>query len=122
RWQAAAAGAAGMDRASPARPRKDGAVTGLDWQDADPTAYDPDNPLALLEKAAAAGEDERAMAVVWAVRSMVAAGAPHFALDVVGRDYVKRSGVIGLGSYDELVRRSLLDRALSEHPGGDGER
>jgi hypothetical protein len=34
-------------------------VTGLDWQDPDPTAYDPDNPLALLEKAVAAGEDEQ---------------------------------------------------------------
>jgi hypothetical protein len=99
-------------------------MTGLDWQDADPTAYDPDNELALLEKAAAAGEDERARAVVWAVRSMVAGGAPHFVLDVVGRDYVKRSALIGLGSYDELVRRSLLDRTISEHAGAgdDGER
>lgn len=49
-------------------------MTGLDWQDADPAAYDPDNPLALLEKAAAAGEDEAAR--VGAVRRHAPARRP----------------------------------------------
>lgn len=95
-------------------------MIGLDWQDADPTAYDPDNPLALLEKAAAAGEDERAKLTVWAVRSMVSGGAAPFTLSAVGRDYVKRTKLLNIGSYDDLVRRALADRAGGD--GGDDER
>jgi hypothetical protein len=86
-------------------------VTGLDWQDADPDAYDPDNPLALLEKAAAATEEDRAKEAVRAVRSMAAAGAPPFVLMVVGRDYVRQSKLMPLGTYDKLVRT-----AMAEHP------
>ena len=41
---------------------------GLDWQDADPTAYDPDNPFALLQKAEAAEEPEQAKLAIWAIQ------------------------------------------------------
>jgi hypothetical protein len=79
-------------------------VTGLDWQDADPTAYDPDSPLALLEKAAAAEADRRAMATVWAVRSMIAGGADAGVV-AVARDYVKRHRLLTrLGDFERLVR------------------
>jgi hypothetical protein len=85
-------------------------VTGLDWQDADPTAYDPDNPLALLEKAAAAGEDDRAMAAVWAVNSMVAAGADarvDAGVLAVARDYVKRHlKALSVTDFDDLTREA----------------
>jgi hypothetical protein len=93
-------------------------MTGLDWQDADSTAYDPDNPLALLEKATAAGETDRAKAAVWAVRSMVAGGAPAFVLTVAGRDYVGRAKLLPLGTYDNLVRDSLREHA--KETGRDG--
>jgi hypothetical protein len=95
-------------------------VIGLDWQDADPGAYDPDNPLALLEKAAAAGESDRATRTVWAVRCMAAGGAPPFILNVVARDYVKRAKLIGLAPYDDLVRRELVDRAGGHDSGEHG--
>jgi hypothetical protein len=88
----------------------------LDWQDADPTAYDPDNPLALLEKAATAGDDDRAKMAAWAVRSMVAGGAPPFVLTIAGRDYVSRHRprLLPLGSYDDLVRRSLAEAGSTD--------
>ena len=76
-----------------------------DWQDADPTAYDPDNPLALLEKAAAAEVDTRAMAAVRAVRSMIAGGADAGVL-AVARDLVKRKRLMGVPSFDSLVREA----------------
>ena len=34
-------------------------MSGFDWQWPDPDAWDPDNPMRLLENAAAAGEDEQ---------------------------------------------------------------
>ena len=76
-----------------------------DWQDADPTAYDPDNPLALLEKAAAAEVDTRAMAAVRAVRSMIAGGADAGVL-AVARDLVKRKRLMGVPSFDSLTREA----------------
>ena len=94
-------------------------MTGFDWQDADPTVYDPDNPLALLEKAAASGEDERAKLAAWAVRSMAAGNAPPFILTTVARDYVRRVKLLPLGAYDDLVRRSLGEFAS---PGRDDDR
>lgn len=86
-------------------------VTGLDWQDADPTAYDPDNPLALLEKATVADPDTRAMAGVRAVRSMIAGGADAGVM-AVARDFVKRKRIMGATSFDNLAR---------ETQGGPGE-
>lgn len=80
-------------------------MTGLDWQDADPTAYDPDNPLALLEKASAAEVDKRAMAAVRAVRSMIAAEADAGVI-AVARDYVKRTKVVSVASFDDLIREA----------------
>jgi hypothetical protein len=93
---------------------------GFDWQVPNPGAYDPDNPLALLETAVRAEESTRATAVVWAVRSMVAAGAPAFVLTVTGRDYVGREKLLALGVYDNLVRDSLREHARETgHDGGD---
>jgi hypothetical protein len=80
-------------------------MTDLDWQDADPTAYDPDNPLALLEKAGTAELAQRAMRAVWAVNSMLAAGANAAAM-AVAKDYVKRSRLITAADFDRLVLES----------------
>src|SRR5207248_8329967 len=41
-------------------------------------------------------------------------------LNAVARNYVKRTKLIGLASYDDLVRRELLDRASGSRD--DGER
>ena len=90
-------------------------MTGLDWQDADPTAYDPDNPLALLEKAAVAEADRRVMEAVWAVRSMVAAGADAGAM-LAARDYVRRHiKTLGVAGFDGLAREAR--KASGEDPG-----
>jgi hypothetical protein len=83
---------------------------------ADPDAYDPDNPLALLEKAAAAGEAERAMAAVRAVRCMLAAGADAGVM-AVARDLVKRSRVLAVASFDDLTRE-----ARASSPAEDADR
>jgi hypothetical protein len=79
-------------------------VTGLDWQDADPTVFDPDNPLALLEKAAAAEAHRRALETVRALKSMVAAEADAGVM-LAARDYVKRHKLATLGDFDRLVRQ-----------------
>ena len=79
-----------------------------DWQDTDPDAYDPENPLALLEKAAAAGEAERAMAAVRAVRCMTAAGADAGVM-AVARDFAKRSKILAVASFDQLVTEARGD-------------
>jgi hypothetical protein len=80
-------------------------MTGLDWQDIDPGAYDPERPLNLLEKAAANEETERAMAAVRAVRSMIAAGADAVVM-AVARDFVKRTKVLAIASFDNLVHEA----------------
>ncbi len=80
-------------------------MTGLDWQDIDPDAYDPERPLHLLEKAAAKEETERAMAAVRAIRSMTAAGADAGVM-AVARDFVKRTRVLALASFDGLVQEA----------------
>jgi hypothetical protein len=95
-------------------------VTGLDWQDADSTAYDPDNPLALLEKAVAAVEDERVKAAVWAVKSMMAAG-PDAGVDAgivaVARDYVKRHiKALTVAAFDDLTREASGDGESKGEP------
>lgn len=88
-----------------------------DWQDADPTAYDPDNPLALLEKAAVAEESERAKAAYWAVRSMTEAGADPGVLSVVARDYVKRNlKALSLAAFDDLTRKTASDDGGDRDP------
>jgi len=92
-------------------------VTGLDWQDADPTAFDPDNPLALLEKAAAADESERVKQAVRAVRSMLAGGADAGVM-AVARDLVKRTRLLAVASFDDLAREA---RGEDDGP-GDPER
>jgi hypothetical protein len=87
-------------------------VSGLDWQDADPSAYDPDNPLTLLEKAAAAEADRRAMATVRALRSMIAGGADAGVM-AVARDFVKRHRLLAiLSDFERIVRQER---------GADGE-
>lgn len=80
-------------------------MSGLDWQDADPAAYDADDPLALLDKAAAAEPDMRAMAAVRAVRSMIAGGADAGVM-AVARDLVKRKRIMGVTSFDNLAREA----------------
>ena len=85
-------------------------MIGLNWQDADPTAYDPDNPLALLEKAAGQAGVERAKAAVWAVKSMVAAGADagvDAGVLAVAREHVKSEKLLGLAAFDDLTRGAL---------------
>ncbi len=74
-------------------------------EDLDAAAYDPDNPLALLEKAAAAETSERAMAAVEAIRSMIAAGVDAGVM-AVARDFVKRTRIIGVTSFDDMVREA----------------
>jgi len=91
-------------------------MTGLDWQDTDPAAYDPDNPLALLEKATGAGEAERAMSAVWAVRSMAAAGADAGVM-AVARDYIKRQRLMGTADFDRIARDGR--RAQDDGDGDD---
>jgi hypothetical protein len=89
----------------------------LGWQDADADAYDPGNPLALLEKAEAADEADRAMAAVRAVRCMTTAGADAGVM-AVARDFVKRTRVLPLTSFDDLVREARADAP----PDSDGDR
>jgi hypothetical protein len=91
-------------------------VSDHDWQDPDPTAYDPDNPLALLEKAAIAPVSERAMRAAWAVNSMLAAGPNATAL-TVAKDYVKRHKLIAAADFDSLVRESRAENGTG--PGSD---
>ena len=70
------------------------------WQE----TYDPDNPLAMLEKAAAAGETEQGQAAVRAVRAMLAAGADVGVLDAA-RGFIKRHKLLSsIASFDALVR------------------
>jgi hypothetical protein len=88
-----------------------------DWQDADPTAYDPDNPLTLLEKAAAAEADARVMAAVRAVRSMIAGGADDGVM-AVARDLVKRKQIMDLSSLDKVAREAQ-DGAGNDKSGPD---
>ena len=76
--------------------------------------YDPANPLGLLEKAAAAEPNRRAMAAVQAIRTMAAVGADAGVM-TVARDYVKRARLIAAADFDRLVRESqAADRAASE--------
>ena len=89
-------------------------MTGLDWQDIDPDAYDPDNPLASAGKGGATEETERAMAAVRAVRSMIAAGADAGVM-AVARDFVKRTKVLAVASFDNLVHEARGE------DGGTGE-
>jgi hypothetical protein len=90
-------------------------VIGLDWQDADPTAYDPDNPLALLEKAAAAEGIERATSAVRAVRSMLAGGADAGVM-AVAREFVKNTKVLAVASFDDIAREVHGDDAGRDDP------
>jgi hypothetical protein len=79
---------------------------GLDWQDADPDAYDPDNPLALLEKAAAAEVDKRAKATVRAIRCMAAGGADAGVM-AVARAYAKNHKLLAAaGDFDKIAREA----------------
>lgn len=84
------------------------------WECPDPDAYDPAHPAGLLEIAAKACEAERAKIAIWAVRSIAASQADPYVLTVVGRDYVKRAGLMPLESYDDLVRRFLAERGRGE--------
>ena len=90
-------------------------MIGLDWQDGDPAAYDPDEPLKLLEKAAAAEPDKRAMQAVWAVQSMLAA-EPTAAAVTVAREHVKRHKLMGARDFDGLLR---AHQARSDRPAGE---
>lgn len=90
-------------------------MTGLDWQDPDPTVYDPDNPLALLDRAAAAEPGKRAMQAVWAVQCMLAAG-PTAAAITVARDHVKRHRLLAAADFDRLLREH---QAASGQPSGE---
>jgi hypothetical protein len=74
-----------------------------DWQSPEPGAYDPDHPIALLEMAGEVTGQARAMRAVWAVRSMLAAGANTGALSVA-KSYAKAHKLISAGDFDSLVR------------------
>ena len=74
--------------------------------DGDGMAYDPANPVALLEKAIAdaGNDDELAEAVGEAIRSIAAAGADAVALDRA-RAFVKRKKLLSsIGTFDAIVR------------------
>jgi hypothetical protein len=90
-------------------------VIGLDWQDADPAAYDPDNPLALLEKAAGDEGIERAKAAVRAVRSMLAGGADAGVM-AVAREFVKSTKVLAVASFDDITHEAHGDDAGRDDP------
>ena len=95
------------------------AASGRDWQQPDADAYDPENPVALLELAGKAAASERSKVAVWAVRSIAASDAAPYVLKVLGRAVVKASGLMSLDSYDDLVRHSLAERKRSEPGEGD---
>jgi hypothetical protein len=80
-------------------------VSGFDWQWPDPDAWDPDNPLALLQKAATADEGERAQRAIWAVRSMIAAAADAGVM-IEAREFVRKSKVLRLNDLDRLEREA----------------
>lgn len=92
-------------------------MNGPDWQDGDPSAYDPDNPRALAEKAAATPPDERAMKAVWAVRSMLAGEATAGAL-IAAKDYMKRHKVMTAADFDRLVREARIESGSSDSDRG----
>ena len=77
--------------------------------------YDPANPLGLLEKAAAAEPNRRAMAAVQAIRAMVAVGADAGVM-TVARDYVKRTRLIATADFDRLVRESQAADGHASEP------
>jgi hypothetical protein len=83
--------------------------------DGDPAVYDPENPLALLEKAAAAGEGERGGAAVLAIRAMLAAGADVGTLDAA-RGFIKRRQLLStITTFDALVREARGTADTAEH-------
>jgi hypothetical protein len=83
-------------------------VSDLDWQDPDETAYNPDDPLALLEKAAKEEGQERTQKAIWALRSMLKAGADQGVIEAA-RGYAGVSKILPLGSFDRLVRSHELE-------------
>ena len=85
-----------------------------EWQDPNPAAYNPEDPLELLTSAATAAESERAMRTVWAVNSMLAAGANSGAL-TVAKDFVKRHKLISAADFDNLVRESRSGSGQQEN-------
>ena len=94
-------------------------MTATDWQDPDPTAYDPDNPLALLEKAAGKQGMERTQEAIWALQSMLAAGADQSVIEAA-RGYAAASKILSLGSFDRLVRRHELDAGRDDRDDNRG--
>jgi hypothetical protein len=92
---------------------------GRDWQDPDETAFDPDNPLALLEKAAAKEGQERTQEAIWALRSMLAAGADQGVIEAA-REYAATSKVLRLGSFDRLVRDHEVTAGGGDRDDGRG--
>ena len=90
-----------------------------DWQEPDETAFDPDNPLALLEKAAGLEGQERTQDAIWALRSMLAAGADQGVIEAA-RSYVGTSKVLPLGSFDRLVRRHELEEGRDQRDDSRG--
>lgn len=91
-------------------------MTTRDWQEPDAGAYDPERPTALLELASAAMASERDERAVWAVSSMLEAGANTAAL-TVARAYCKRTRLLSLADFDALVREY---RAESGQDSGTG--
>jgi hypothetical protein len=67
--------------------------------------YDPANPLAHLEKAAAAAETDRADLVVRAIQAMLES-RPGAAIVARARAFVKRARLIDLKSFDALEREA----------------
>jgi hypothetical protein len=77
--------------------------TGPGWQDIDGDAYDQDNPLALLEKAAKKpGDVERAMWAGGAVRSMLA-GDAHAGIMEAGRVFARAEKLLTVTSYNDII-------------------
>jgi hypothetical protein len=87
-------------------------LTELDWQKPRGAAYDPGCPLSLFETAAATDDPEQARAAVWAVRSMLAAGADTGAM-IEARAFVKGHGLMPVHAFDSIVREA---RSTRSHP------
>ena len=79
-----------------------------DWQDPDETAFDPDDPLALLKKAAAKEGMERTQDAIWGVQSMLAAGASQGVIEAA-RAYATGSKLLPAAAFDRLVRDHELN-------------
>ena len=90
-----------------------------EWQDPNPAAWNPGNPLELLEIAAGKEGAERTQIAIWSLQSMLEAGAGQGVIEAA-RGYVATSKVMPLGSFDRLVRSHQADDHREQRDNGRG--